>query len=118
VFKIVEVNARAWWYVEYAARCGVDVCRMAYDDALERPVAKLTTYAVGRRLVFPYYDYPACLAESRRSGLTRAAAVRSWLGATQPVFQLDDPKPGLHSFFTVMKSFVVNRVRMLTGGAG
>jgi predicted ATP-grasp superfamily ATP-dependent carboligase len=113
VFKIVEVNARAWWYVEYAARCGVDVCRMAYDDALDRPVARLAAYSVGRRLVFPYYDYPACVAESRRSGLTRAAAVRSWMGAMQPVFQLHDPKPGLHSFFNVLKSFVANRVRKL-----
>ena len=110
-FKIVEVNARAWWYVEYAARCGVDVCRMAYNDALERPVTKLATYAIGKRLVFPYYDYPACVAESRRSGLTLAAGVGSWLGAMQPVFQLRDPRPGLHSFFKVMKSFVVNLVR-------
>jgi predicted ATP-grasp superfamily ATP-dependent carboligase len=110
-FKIVEVNARAWWYVEYAARCGVDVCRMAYNDALERPVATVAEYAIGKRLVFPYYDYPAVVAESRRSDLSLFAALRTWLGAMQPVFQLRDPKPGLHSFFKVMKSFVVNRVR-------
>ena len=115
-FKIVEVNARAWWYVEYAARCGVDVCRMAYNDALDRPVTSLATYAIGKRLVFPYYDYPACMAESRRSDLSRAAAVRSWLGAMQPVFQFHDPKPGLHAFFKVIKSFVVNRVRKLGRG--
>jgi len=34
LFKILEVNARPWWYVDFAARCGVDVCRMAYRDAL------------------------------------------------------------------------------------
>lgn len=116
-FKIVEVNARAWWYVEYAARCGVDVCRMAYNDALERPVAGIATYAVGKRLVFPYYDYPACVAESRRSGLSLAAGLRSWTGAIQPVFQLNDPKPGLHSFLKVMTSFVGNRVRKLARGS-
>jgi len=115
-FKIIEVNARAWWYVEYAARCGVDVCRMAYNDALERPVTNPAAYAIGKHLVFPYYDFPACVAESRRSGLSLSAGVSSWLGAMQPVFQLQDPSPGLHSFFKVMKSFVANRVRELVRG--
>ena len=33
-FKILEVNARPWWYVEAAACAGMDVCSMAYHDAL------------------------------------------------------------------------------------
>ena len=32
-FKILEINARPWWYVELASRCGVDVCTMSYRDA-------------------------------------------------------------------------------------
>ena len=66
-FKLLEVNARAWWYVDFAARCGVDVCGMAYEDALEREVKVIDQYRVGRALVYPYADYFAC-TELRRSG--------------------------------------------------
>ena len=34
LFKILEVNARPWWFVGFAASCGIDVCDMAYRDAL------------------------------------------------------------------------------------
>ena len=32
-FKLLEVNTRPWWFIDFAVRCGVDVCQMAYDDA-------------------------------------------------------------------------------------
>ena len=48
-FKILEINARPWWYVEFASRCGVDVCTMSYRDALDLPVTSVTDYQAGRR---------------------------------------------------------------------
>jgi predicted ATP-grasp superfamily ATP-dependent carboligase len=96
-FKILEVNTRPWWYVEFAARCGVDVCRMAYDDALGRPVETVTSYLTGRRLVFPYYDRLACRALQAEGRLSAREWARSWAGAMQPIFELSDPMPGLRS---------------------
>ncbi|MEP6492892.1 MAG: hypothetical protein ABJF01_09455 [bacterium] len=113
VFKLLEVNVRAWWYVEFAARCGVDVCRMAYEDALGRPVANVGSYAVGRRLVFPYNDYPACKALWREGKLSAAEWARSWLGSIQPVFQFADPVPGVRSFVELLGVFFKVRVRRL-----
>jgi predicted ATP-grasp superfamily ATP-dependent carboligase len=113
VFKILEVNARAWWYVDFAARCGVDVCRMAYDDALERPVAEVKSYRVGQRLVFPYTDYFACVALRRRGQLSRASWMRSWLGAMQPVFQLRDPAPSMRATARIVATFLGSRLRRL-----
>ncbi len=47
-FRILEVNTRAWTYVEFAARCGVNVCEMAWQDALGLPVdAAAPDYVVG-----------------------------------------------------------------------
>lgn len=113
VFKILEVNARAWWYVDFAARCGVDVCRMSYNDALERPVDTVTTYKVGKRLVFPYSDYFAC-AELRSHGqLSVWQWLRSWVGAMQPVFRMNDPGPSLRGALEVLGGFVTKRVRRL-----
>ncbi|MQA90954.1 MAG: hypothetical protein GEU90_12065 [Gemmatimonas sp.] len=102
LFKILEVNARAWWYVEFAVRCGVDVCRMAYRDALEEPVDGIDTYAVGVPCVYPYYDYFAC-RELRAAGeLSVLEWARSWIGSLQPVFRWSDPLPALSSSLQIL----------------
>lgn len=105
VFKLLEVNARAWWYVEFAARCGVDVCRMTYEDALERPVASIQSYRVGRPLVYPYKDYFACVALRQRRKLSIGAWLRSWIGAMQPVFQFRDPLPAVLGSAKILSLF-------------
>lgn len=93
--KLLEVNARAWWYVEFAGRCGVDVVAQAYDDALGRPVKAVDDYDVGRELIFPYYDYHAL----RREGRLGPAALARWAERTaravQPVWSGDDPVPAV-----------------------
>jgi D-aspartate ligase len=33
-FKRIEINARPWWYMEFAAHCGVDVVSMATNPAV------------------------------------------------------------------------------------
>ena len=95
LYKMLEVNARPWWYVEFAARCGVDVCYMAYRDALGLPVEPATAYRVGRTLVYPHYDYGACREQLRKGQLSFWTWARSWLTAEQPVFRWSDPLPAL-----------------------
>jgi predicted ATP-grasp superfamily ATP-dependent carboligase len=113
VFRLLEVNARPWWFVEFAARCGVDVCRMAYDDALGRPVATVDRYQVGRKLVFPYMDYQACLEARDRGELSMWQWVRSWFGAVQPVFMLNDPLPASAEFLRILTRTLKRRARAL-----
>ena len=60
--KILEINARPWWFVEFATRCGVDLCRMAYMDALELPVTPANEYEVGRCCIHMNYDLAAHMA--------------------------------------------------------
>jgi predicted ATP-grasp superfamily ATP-dependent carboligase len=95
LFKILEVNARPWWYVEFAARCGVDVCSMAFRDALGLRAKPAGAYRVGRACVFPYYDYGACRELSRQGQLSLWEWARSWLMAEQPVFRWSDPLPAV-----------------------
>ena len=95
VFNLIEVNARPWWYVEFAARCGVNVCSMAIRDALGEPIETISEYAVGRRCVFPYYDLQAVRAELSAGRLGLLGWARSWLGAYQPVFRWSDPLPAV-----------------------
>lgn len=95
VFNLIEVNARPWWYVEFAARCGVNVCSLAIRDALGEPIETISEYAVGRRCVFPYYDLQAVRAELSAGRLGLLGWARSWLGAYQPVFRWSDPLPAV-----------------------
>jgi len=63
-YKLLEINARVWWFVEYAGRCGLDVCAMSYLDALGERVEDVTEYPVGARFVQAYFDFPAIRCRS------------------------------------------------------
>jgi predicted ATP-grasp superfamily ATP-dependent carboligase len=95
VFNLIEVNARPWWYVEFAARCGVNVCEMAIRDALGYAVRTVSEYAVGRRCVFPYYDLEAVRMEMSAGRMGLLDWARSWVGPYQPVFRWSDPLPAV-----------------------
>jgi predicted ATP-grasp superfamily ATP-dependent carboligase len=91
-YKLIEVNVRAWWQVGLARACGVDVIRMAYDDALGRPVEGAASYLVGARWVNPIQDLRAIRA-SRKAG--ERPDISGWWTAHHGVFAWDDPFPGL-----------------------
>ncbi len=94
-YKIIEINSRPWWYIEFAARCGVDIPALAYRDALGMAVSPVESYQVGRRCVFLADDCRA-YRHLRRSGtLNLWSWVKSWLRADDALFELSDPKPFL-----------------------
>ncbi len=98
LYKILEVNARPWWYVDFAARCGIDVCEMAYRDALGGEVEPVREYRLGRRCVYPRLDLQSGLAEWRKQAVSGWSLIRSWIGAYEPYFTWKDPVPGIVSF--------------------
>jgi predicted ATP-grasp superfamily ATP-dependent carboligase len=104
LFKILEVNARPWWFVGFAARCGMDVCDMAYRDALGYDVEPVTEYEVGRRCVASRLDLESGLADRRAGRVRLPALLRSWIGADQLTLCWDDPKPSLIEMFTWSRS--------------
>jgi len=93
LYKILEVNARPWWYVEFAASCGVDVCEMARLDALEQDVPPVREYPADRWCVYPRLDYKS------RGGNGLWQVVRSWFGAEQLTLRSDDPRPGIQELY-------------------
>jgi predicted ATP-grasp superfamily ATP-dependent carboligase len=113
VFKILEVNVRPWWYIDFAARCGVDVCQMAYRDALDEPVETIRQYRVGRTLVYPDPDFFACAHMWRHRQLSLWRWALEWTGAMQPVFRISDPWPGVRAFGGRITGFLSRRLRRL-----
>lgn len=94
-FRLIEVNARPWWFVEFAGQCGVNVCEMAVLDALGEHVPDVTGYVVGKSCVYPYYDYFACRQLHRAGELSIGRWASSWARSTQPVVRWSDPMPAL-----------------------
>lgn len=94
-FKIIEVNARPWWYIEFATRCGVNVCEMAYLDALGEDVAAVDTYRIGASLVYARNDYFACRDRVLNGEMPIAACLLEWLRSWRPIFCWHDPWPAI-----------------------
>jgi predicted ATP-grasp superfamily ATP-dependent carboligase len=115
-FKLLEVNARPWYFIGFAADCGVDFCAMAYRDALGLPVEPVHTYEPGRHCVVGS-DRFACWALFRQGRLSVWAWLRSWIGARQMLFAWDDPLP---AFARILRYLWIAGTRTLAGlvGAG
>jgi predicted ATP-grasp superfamily ATP-dependent carboligase len=115
IFKILEINARIWFYVEFAGRCGVDVCTLAYRDALGLPLEDVSSYRCGVRLVSPYDDLFWARHAWLKGQLHMGAWLRSWLGAQQPLFNWSDPVPSLTDWcsmtYRALRRFVRRRLR-------
>ena len=95
-FRILEINSRAWTYVEFAARCGVNVCEMAWHDALDRQVqAASSHYVIGAGCVDFYRDFGTLWAQRRAMPLNWRGVIRQWAHAHYHSFRLDDPQPAL-----------------------
>lgn len=113
-FKLLEINSRPWWYIGFAAHCGVDVAIMAYKDAIGLPVDDVCDYRVGERCVLLPQDMRAYV-HSRRHTPDHPALrqwLASWIGATPTVLALDDPLPAL----TVPSVVARRRVRRPSHG--
>jgi predicted ATP-grasp superfamily ATP-dependent carboligase len=109
LFKVLELNARPWWYVEFAARCGVDVCDWAYTAALGGPPPSPRPYELGAVCTYPYYDFYAVRALRGEGKATWGDFFRTLVGADQPVFRWSDPLPALSDVVRILSRFRVGR---------
>jgi predicted ATP-grasp superfamily ATP-dependent carboligase len=93
VYRLIEVNARPWWYVEFAGQCGVNLAAMHVADALGEPVVPVREFTVGKACVYPLYDFHACTELRAANKLTMREWAATWLMSTQPVARWNDPMP-------------------------
>ena len=100
-FKLIEINARPWWYVEFASMCGVDVCNLAYRDAMALPVPQVHRYDVGRRGGLMVHDLRAWKARGKQHA-SLFSILKTWSSASSTPFHWNDPLPGLSYFFSTV----------------
>jgi D-aspartate ligase len=111
VCRLIEVNARPWWYVEFAGQCGVNVCSMYVSDALGERVAPVDEFTTGKTCVYPYYDFSACMALRASHELTMREWAISWLTSTQPVSRWSDPMPATAAVGVLLRWFAKKALR-------
>lgn len=93
VFKLLEVNPRAWGGVSLPVSCGVNVVEMSYWDALGFPVKPVVGYATGRHWIYASRDRKVSRRLFRQGRLTPGSWLRTRVGAVQAIFRWDDPAP-------------------------
>jgi predicted ATP-grasp superfamily ATP-dependent carboligase len=113
-FKLLDLNARPWWYIEFAFQCGMNMPRLAYRDALRLPVDAIPDYRAGRRCVFIQRDWGACRRLFKMGELSRRAWVRDWLWSEKAIAAWDDPLPAFWDA-AMLVSRRVDRVLPRTG---
>jgi D-aspartate ligase len=109
-FKLLEINTRPWWFVDFAVRCGVDVCRMAYDDAQGQEVRPIQSYSIGKTCIFPYYDFFSTRAQVAAGQMSWRRWALAVIQAMQPVACLDDPKPAIAATARIVRKALRNRL--------
>ena len=115
-FRILEVNCRPWWYVDFADRCGLKVCQLAYEESLGISSQLKTRYRANRICTYPSKDLMARKSDGQPylSALlvTMVVSARS----IQPVFSWLDPLPSASALIRRLYGGV--RKRLLARKAG
>jgi D-aspartate ligase len=111
IFKVLEVNSRPWWFIEFAAWCGVDVSVLAYRDALGLDLPPAPDYTVGTRCILFPEDARAFVALRKAGQLSTASWLRSCLGARSAIFSASDPLPALFVALGLMRRALRPRPR-------
>ena len=112
-FRILEVNTRAWTYVEFATRCGVNVCQMAFEDACEQAMTVAQRYPIGAGCLNLPADLRSVLAQSLDSRSPRLVILGQWSRAHFHTFCWDDPRPGLSVAWQMVRQLVRKKTRRL-----
>lgn len=102
-FKVIEINIRPWWYIEFAAICGVNVAQMAYCDALGLKLPRCTAYREKKLSVNMYTDWHVFL-KTRPKGLsTSFKFFKAWAFGYHTIFEWSDPWPSARWLWELFK---------------
>jgi len=109
-FKIIEINARPWWYVEFIGDCGINIPEMIYRDALGLEVPEARGFVAGRRVSYLYYDIFAVRHLRECGKYSWGAAILDWCRSGFVIWSWSDVRPGIVSALQCVKSWIRSRI--------
>jgi predicted ATP-grasp superfamily ATP-dependent carboligase len=102
--KLLEVNARGWWYNSLSATCGVNIILTAYLDAIGMTNVTAENYETGRYAINFLYD----MKSSAWMFAQKRLSLRDWIHPLTgridwAIFSEDDPRPwALSSYLKIV----------------
>lgn len=111
LFKVIEMNARPFWYVAHVAHAGVDLPWMSYLDAQGLPVPAPTHYDLGRYSVYEAMDVAAVLRALRSRHRPNGPVLRPWVFGDRAAFWWSDPLPGVVDFWNAVRARLAVTIR-------
>lgn len=95
-YKIIEINARTWLWVELAKVCGVDFAKIIYNYSHDLPIDFPKTYETGIKWINYLTDIPIIFQLLTRNMLTLSDYYKSLKGKRiRAVSRSDDQKPSI-----------------------
>lgn len=97
--KILEVNARSWWYNSFPAECGINIIYIAYLDAIRKHVQPQEKYKSNVKLLYILQDIYSSFVMFTNHTLHPVEWISSMKGEKHYAFLAeDDMIPFLTSF--------------------
>ena len=104
--KLLEVNARSWWYNSFPSTCGINLIFMAYLEAIGKNVESVENYELDKNLIYFTEDLKCALALF----LQRNLSFREWFSPMigkkdWAIFSRDDLKPFVMNVLGVARAW-------------
>lgn len=112
IAKLLEINARSWWYNAFPANCGIDIIFMAYLEAIGEEITPIFNYESGKYLIYLLEDFNWALSAffhknfSLGKWLLPLKKKKNWA-----VFSGDDLKPFIVSIFKSLRAAFLTLVK-------
>jgi predicted ATP-grasp superfamily ATP-dependent carboligase len=94
--KLIEINARSWWFNSFPSVCGINIILMSYLEAIGEEVPSIHDYKTGVKFIWLLRDFHVFRRNFQAKMFTLSSFLSSYLGKIHwIIFAQDDVKPFL-----------------------
>lgn len=101
-FKVIEINTRPWVYIQFAEKCGINMCELYIQDAVQENVINCPDYDVDRFCVNLFADYRALRGMPSGTRPSVLSVLSTWFRSFKVLFDWYDMRPAIKSVFGVL----------------
>jgi len=113
VGKLLEVNARSWWFNSFPSACGVNIIFTAYLEAIGEVPENSGDYETGKYLIYFIEDLKCSIPMSIQGKLSFREWVSPMLGKKDwVIFANDDLRPFVMNLLQTLKDTVKQRKKI------
>lgn len=113
--KLIEVNTRAWAYIQFALNCGINVAEMAVRDARGLPIEQIPRAKIGKSMKILPHDFDAARSAVKAGDIGWLTVILQWFKARSDLFCWNDPLPWVVQRYKEVSSFLRNRLSKALG---